>query len=135
MTSFHHVAISSSDKQKSVRFYEGLGFNTVFEWVAPDGDLRIVHMKLGQAILEIFNYSKPEIAPESMRSLDSDLRRIGTKHFGLQVSDIEQSRAQMTELGLGKDIEIKEGRTGIKYFFLKDPDGNWVEIVYDDRGL
>lgn len=135
MISFHHIAISSSDKEKSTRFYEHLGFRTVLEWAAPDGSLRIVHMKLGQAILEIFNYSNPEAAPESMQTLDTDLRRIGTKHFGLKVPNIEVASDEMTKLGLGSDLKIRDGRTGIRYFFIQDPDGNWVEIVQDDRGL
>ena len=41
----------------------------------------------------------------------------------------------MIGAGLATNPEITEGRTGIKYFFINDPDGNWVEIVQDDRAL
>ena len=135
MISFHHVAISSADADKSVSFYKQLGFRTVFNWSAPNGELRIVHMRLGEAILEIFNYSDPEEAPASTKSLETDLRRLGVKHFGLRVADIDAARKKFEKSGLGKHLEVKEGRTGIKYFFVNDPDGNWVEIVQDDRGV
>jgi len=35
---------------------------------------------------------------------------------------------------LAKSVEIKHGRTGIDYFFIKDPSGNFIEFVQDDLG-
>jgi glyoxylase I family protein len=67
--------------------------------------------------------------------LDTDLPRLGIKHFGLKVVDIEDARKNILTLGLANGLEIREGRTGIKYFFVNDPDGNWIEFVQDDRGL
>ena len=92
-------------------------------------------MKLGTVLLEIFSYSKWQEAPTTTRSLDIDLPRLGIKHLGLKVADIEKARDALTNIGMAKNPEIKEGRTGIKYFFINDPDGNWLEIVQDDRGL
>lgn len=135
MTSMHHVTISAAYEAKSVRFYRHLGFLPAYRWASPTGELRIVHLKLGEVILEIFNYSDPQAAPETMRSLETDLPRLGIKHFGLKVPDIEEARKNVLALGLARDLEVKQGRTGIKYFFLNDPDGNWVEFVQDDRGL
>ena len=135
MTAFHHVAISSADAEKSIRFYEQLGFRVVFRGAALQGGLTIIHMKLGDALLEIFNCADPAPAPETAASLDSDLRRIGVKHFGLKVADIEKALVEIKERGLAHDPKINEGRTGLKYIFINDPDGNWVEIVQDDRGL
>jgi glyoxylase I family protein len=135
MTTFHHVAISSSDAGNTVTFYEKLGFRNAFTWASPDGDLRIIHLKLGDCILEVFNYRNAQDAPETMQALETDLRRLGVKHFGLRVSNIVQARQRMLDLKFADKIEIKEGRTGIKYFFIRDPDGNWVEIVQDDRSI
>lgn len=32
-----------------------------------------------------------------------------------------------------KDMQINQGRTGPRYFFIKDPDGILVEITEDGR--
>jgi len=40
----------------------------------------------------------------------------------------------MREFGYANDeTKITEGRTKVSYFFIKDPDGVWVEFVKDDR--
>ncbi len=135
MLAFHHVAISCSDRQRTIAFYQALGFQMAFDWTSPDGDLSIVHLKLGDAILEIFNYANSNAPPDAMRSLETDLPTIGTKHFGLKVPDIEQARKRMIAQGFVQNPEVKRGRTGILYFFINDPDGNWVEVVQDDRAL
>lgn len=135
MFSFHHVTISSRDVDISIKFYQQLGFKTVVQWCSADKALQIVHMKLGAALLEIFCYANWQEAPATTKSLDTDLPRVGIKHFGLKVTDIKKAREHLISAGIAKNPEITEGRTGIKYFFVNDPDGNWVEIVQDDRTL
>ncbi|MEZ5784956.1 MAG: VOC family protein [Xanthobacteraceae bacterium] len=135
MFSFHHVTISSRDADLSIRFYEQLGFQSVLQWSSPGNELRIVHMKLEAFLLEIFSYANWQEAPLTMRSLETDLPRLGTKHFGLKVADIEKARDYLIHIGMANNPKISEGRTGIRYFFINDPDGNWIEIVQDDRGL
>jgi glyoxylase I family protein len=135
MFSFHHVTISSKDADLSIEFYERLGFRTVLQWSSPDNEFRIIHLKLGGVLLEIFNYSNWQEAPATTKSLDTDLPRLGIKHFGLKVADIKKARDDLINAGIAKNPGITEGRTGIKYFFINDPDGNWLEIVQDDRAL
>lgn len=135
MFSLHHVTISSRDADSSITFYERLGFETALQWSSANKDIRIVHMKLGAILLEIFCYANWQEAPATTKSLDTDLPRVGIKHFGLKVADIEKARDHLISIGIAENPEITQGRTGIKYFFIKDPDGNWVEIVQDDRAL
>ena len=99
MFSFHHVTISSRDADRSIKFYEQLGFQTVLR-SSPDNGLRIIHMKLGAVLLEIFSYSNWQEAPTSTRSLDTDLPRLGIKHFGLKVADIEKARNDLINIGM-----------------------------------
>lgn len=135
MFSFHHVALSVSDTIRSKEFYAKLGFKPVFEWIADDKSLTITHLALGATILELFCYREPVEQP--LQSLENDLRHIGIKHFGLRVEVLENAQTFITASGIaaGQDIMIKQGRTGIKYFFIRDPDGNFVEIVEDHRNL
>jgi glyoxylase I family protein len=132
----HHIAISISNLEHSVGFYEKLGFDTVMQWQAEDGSLSIVHMKLGDMLLELFCYASGRDAPAMEQTLESDLKTIGTKHFGLRVDDIEMARKRLIEAGLADaSVSVTKGRTGIEYFFLRDPDGLFVEIVQDDRSF
>ncbi|MDT8375921.1 MAG: VOC family protein [Mariprofundaceae bacterium] len=134
MFSPHHVAITASGLERSVSFYEKLGFCEVLRWQAEDGSLTIVQMRLNTLLLEIFCYASSKEGGVKERTLESDLRTIGTKHFGLRVDDIEAARKQLIEAGLADvSVTVTKGRTGIEYLFLRDPDGLFVEIVQDDR--
>jgi len=136
MFSPHHVAISVTDLECSKAFYEKLEFHEVMRWQAEDGSLTIVQMSLGPLLLEMFCYASSKQGDIRDQTLESDLKRVGTKHMGLKVSDIEAARKELIKFGLmDESITVIRGRTGIDYLFLRDPDGLFVEIVQDDRGF
>lgn len=126
---FHHVALSVSDIERSAAFYSHFGFEQVRVWEADDSSLRIVHLKNGAALLELFGYRDYEALPEAAKNLDSDLRVVGTKHFGLHVQDIHAVYDRLRNEGIPIESELRMGRTGIEYFFMKDPDGILFELV------
>lgn len=135
MFSAHHISMSVSNADKSLAFYEQLGFEKVYEWQAEDLSLKILHLRLGEIVLEIFNYPSPQEAPRSTQTLATDLKRIGIKHFALKVTDIGAAKEKLQALDFIGDVEINRGNTGIDYFFIKDPDGIFIEIVQDDRNI
>ncbi len=136
MTSFkfHHVALSVVDLSRSIEFYGQLGFVEVHRYEAPDQSLRIAHLAIGEAILELFCFADPERAA-AQSTTGNDLEVIGIKHVALQVESVLEARDLLSKAGLADEPEISLGRTGIEYFFIQDPDGVWVEIVQDDRDL
>lgn len=131
----HHVAISVRDMRESIEFYEYLGFGVALRYVDPEGEFEVAHLKLNQAFLEIWFYRHHVAPPESAGHLDTDLPRIGTKHMALEVSSAHEARRLVAERGIPVEVELREGNTGVTYFFVKDPSGNLVEILEDKRSL
>ena len=125
-----HYAISVGDADRSISFYEKLEFQVIKDYQAEDGSVRIVQMKNGNFILEMFAYPDSEKLPDFVNTLGEDLKVKGAKHLGLQVADVEKAAAYLTESGLVNEKPvISQGRLGRPYFFIKDPDGIFVEII------
>lgn len=136
MSSFtiHHTAISVRDVDRSLAFYEYFGFRPVLTWQASDDSLTIVHLRNSDdQILELVCYSEPQTGP--LPSVGNDLNQIGVKHIAFHVDDLETIRMDILSRGLGEVTEISHGRTQMDLFFVRDPDGLWVEVLADDRNL
>ncbi len=71
--------------------------------------------------------------PQAQLAIGNDLETIGVKHIGLSVDNLDEFHA--AALSWSEPTDIVMGRTGLRYCFIKDPDGNWVEIVEDKRNL
>lgn len=125
-----HYAISVGDVEKSITFYEKLEFKKIKDYQAEDGTVRIVQMQNGNFILEMFYYPDSEKLPDFVSTLGEDLKVKGSKHLGLQVTDVEKAAAYLEEAGLVTEKPmISQGRLGRPYFFIKDPNGIFVEII------
>jgi glyoxylase I family protein len=131
-TAFHHCAISVRDLNRTVAFYTDLGFVEVIRWTAPDGSLEISHLANGHSFLEVFCYSQNAAAPPDVRDGGPELESVGVKHFALLVGDLVSAH-ELLKRAHHDTTEISAGRTGIEYFFARDPDGIWFEIVRDER--
>jgi glyoxylase I family protein len=130
----HHWTLSVSNADASAAFYALFGFRTALQWTAADSSLTISHLARDDGfILELFEYTaNRELEPASL-DIGNDLAERGVKHMAFSVPDLAQAARAFKSYGPA--TEIRRGRTGISYFFVADPDGNWVEIVQDDRTL
>ena len=125
-----HYAISVGNIEKSVAFYEKLEFQVIRDYQAEDGSVRIVHMQNGGFILELFCYPDSAKLPAFVKTVKDDLLVKGAKHFALQVKDVEKAAEYVVEAGLTDEKPVvAPGRLGRPYFFLKDPDGIFVEVI------
>jgi glyoxylase I family protein len=132
---FHHAAISVADMGASLDFYRELGFELVVDYAGPGGSPRICHLRLGEALLELFWFQGNVPAPESASRLETDLPRVGSKHFALQVDSIDEAKAFVKARGWAPEVAVVNGRTGVRYFFVPDPNGILLEFVEDRRDL
>ena len=129
MFNVNHVSISVIDMEKSVEFYKKFGFDDFKSWKAEDESIKINMLKLNNTVLEMFCYKNYTELPETAKSIATDLPVIGTKHFALGVEDIEKAKEFVLNNNIYDNIEIKVGRLGKPYFFIKDPNGILVEII------
>lgn len=127
--SFHHVALSVTDLPRSREFYQKLGFASTMHWVSPDSSLQVERLKLGCAMLELFCFPQPVPAPASSKDLSTDLPRLGCKHFALECENLENTILELKENGFQDIPNITTGKTGVRYVFIRDPDGILVEIL------
>jgi glyoxylase I family protein len=128
----HHVALSVSDLERSIEFYHLFGFALQHTYASTDGDRLIAHLRLGDMLLELFCYRNPSTASQCTNDWKADLATVGSKHVGLSVVSLREARERLEAAGCVCSTPT-HGLTGMDYFFVRDPDGIWMEIVQDDR--
>ena len=52
----------------------------------------------------------------------------GVGHIGLKVDDADRAHARLAEAGLSPEPP-RTGVSGVRFFFITDPDGNRIEIT------
>ena len=116
ISSIHHVAIIVSS-EKSIVFYNKLGFIESFR---KDRIKDTIVLMDGYGIqLEIFI--------DSSHSKSSETEPIGYRHLALKVDNIERTIDEF-KLPLSNVGEIMNDWAGIRFCFIKDPDGLVIEL-------
>lgn len=117
VTGLQHIGIPSADLQKSMDFYDALGFTKIYETV--NGEEHVAFMELGGLVLELYGN----------RSIKGESGAID--HIALNSTDIEASYAACKELGLTffEDLSsLPFWDNGIRYFSVVGPSKEIVEI-------
>ena len=134
----HHTAISTPDLDRALAFYRdllGAEVMSEFEWpvgakvadsiVGLDGSsARAVMLKLGNAMIELFEYHTPE-----PRTGDSN-RPVcdhGITHICLDVTDVKAEYERLVAAGMTFHCPPQDlGAAWATYG--RDPDGNVIEL-------
>ena len=135
--SLGHVGLGVSNMKRSLEFYRDLlGMEVLMELdIAddrigrvigiPNAKCRIVHLKLGNTILELFEYSSPigQNKAKSMRQCDHGLIHIGFEviDFHKHVEELKKNNVKF----LGESVEF---RPGVWIAYFQGPDGEVYEL-------
>ncbi len=113
-----HAAFYVADMAKARAFYEGfLGYASPFSIpLGSSGNLVWIKINDRQSI---------ELFPAAGVATDADR----LNHVALEVDDAEAMRLYLQSRGVAVPAQTPVGRIGNKNFFIKDPNGNTLEIV------
>jgi lactoylglutathione lyase len=119
---FIHTCYRITDPQRSIAFYEALGFEKRRELPIRD---------------EAMNYflgvpGKPQPELELTHNFGVDSYELGTGygHIALTVQDITETLARLSEQGIEPErppYSVREG--GSLLCFVRDPDGYRIELI------
>ncbi len=109
-----HVAIRVEDVKRAKSFYMKLGMRLIWD----DSD---------------WCYLESEITKDGLALLGPSYKAAGP-HFAFHFTDkkeIQQMHRNLKDAGV-KVGALHDHRDGTSSFYLKDPEGNWLEMLYHD---
>lgn len=119
ITDLGHTAFRVYDLEKTLAFYEILGIREAFRLHHQDGSLMLVYLHVGgQRFIEIFPGGPEPNTPSGSYF-----------HLCLQSDDIQADVATLKANGITLTQEIKTGLDHNLQAWLKDPDGNPIELM------
>jgi lactoylglutathione lyase len=124
ISNFDHIGIRISDRDKTVAFYELLGFELIADGGFDQGHPLVMLHPSGINI----NLLGPATArPGENILMDEKPKYPGITHLAVKVKDAEATEAFIT----ANDIAITGRREfrGTKTIFIRDPDRNVLELV------
>lgn len=124
------MALTVRDLERSEKFYKEIfGFVCVERIEDKKKGFVISIMKKGGITLELFSHPQCKQLPRYRQKLDSDLKVCGVKHFALKVKDIEKKFHELKSKKVKLLTGIENLGKRLRYFFIKDPDGIFIEVV------
>lgn len=133
--SAHHVGLTVSDLDRAVAFYRDVLGLAVLDRFTVGGDAfatavdvagasaRFAHLDADGVRVELVEYE-----PAGDERPKPELNQSGATHLGLAVDDLDEFFASLPE----KVETLSEPQTtesGTRILFVRDPDGNLVEIL------
>jgi lactoylglutathione lyase len=124
LTGVAHLGIRVFDLDRSRAFYEKLGFNFVVGPVGPEPVAILSHPGVVEINL-ILNGSE-DGAPNIL--MDVDKKHAGYTHAALAVDDLDRTMAALDRNGIVLSDGPVDFPGGARAIFLRDPDGNAIEL-------
>ena len=117
-----HTAYNTTQMDAMLDFYVNkLGFEEMFRINNDQGNLSLLYLRINDTtFIELF---------PGTPSQPREGRAAGYNHLCLDVSDIEGTVAWLRGQGVAIDRDIAFGKSGCKMAWIKDPDGNRIELM------
>src|SRR5882757_3336840 len=119
-----HIGIRVHDLERSVRFYELLGFSKTAGPIGPE-PVAILDHPSGLEINLVLNAPS---ASEPNILMDVPEKHPGITHFALLCPDLEGAKARLAAAGIGLSGGPIRFGPAAQGMFVRDPDGNVIEL-------
>lgn len=120
-----HTTITVRNLEKSIDFYTRLlGFTIDHEMWFPESRLRIVFLRLGDTMFELFGV--PEIRGEALSNINEV---VGYKHVCLLVDSVDDEYERLAHAGVQFRIPPATVQDAVRIAFFSDPDGMDIELI------
>jgi len=119
-----HIGIRVHDLERSVAFYELLGFTKTVGPIGPE-PVAILDHPSGVEINLVLNAPR---ADESNILMDVPEKHPGITHFALSCPDIFAAKATLEAAGIPLSGGPIRFETGAQAIFVRDPDRNVIEL-------
>jgi catechol 2,3-dioxygenase-like lactoylglutathione lyase family enzyme len=125
------VGIVVKDLDASAAFYrDALGLEYIGDLDLPGGTMqRFAH---GDAVVKLVLF---EQAPHHDNPPGgAGAGATGLRYLTLRIGDVERRVQRCVAAGHAVPVSTFEYLPGVRIAIVEDPEGNWVELVQDDRG-
>ncbi len=122
--SVDHVGLRISDKDRSVAFYQTLGFKLITDAGFENGHPIILIHPSGV----VFNLLGPATESQGENILmDVAEKHPGYTHVALKLESVEDAERFLEDNGIA--VTGRRAFEGVKALFIRDPDRNVIELV------
>lgn len=117
-----HTAYRVVDPDRSLAFYQHLGFIELGQVVSPEGETLIMLKLPDDAAVTLELVHAPAAAPFVLGN--------GFHHLVVQVEDLDATLSGLSQHGIDFEApQLPGGAEGPRTSFLRDPDGYRIELV------
>ncbi|MDE6306289.1 MAG: VOC family protein [Muribaculaceae bacterium] len=120
ITGVQHIGVPTNDIEATIRFYEGIGFDTIYRTVNEAANEQVAFLQLGNLVMEIY-----ENHQASMHTGAID-------HIALDVKEIESVFSELKDRGYELPAEGIQGlpfwENGVRFFTITGPNAERIEF-------
>lgn len=124
ITGINHVGLRVRDLETARRFYEKLGFKFIAGPIGPE-PVAVIEHPSGVNINFILNASE-NVSKDNVL-MDVPEKHTGFTHIALEITDRSEVVEYLENVGIPitETVELPDGTV---FFFIRDPDGNVIEL-------
>lgn len=140
-TGFHHYAVRCPDLQRSIAFFEELGFHQVHGWALPAYDIaHAVMMQApdGKSWIELFDLEAAIPMQGEGARPGQHVTTGALAHICLRVSDLERACAQIAAAGARhlhgpETLALGHPEVNVHNAIFEGPAGEIIELLHTVR--